>query len=458
MSDTTSEVPEEPPQEREPSGLLSRPGVKRLNRKPMYLTLAVGGIVLFIFLLAIIQRTTGPQRTAVDGGGTERQTTDDVVTTLTDGRPDGIIPAEAPVLQPRQNDADPRPVPPEVVEFDPDSPLITEETTTDPLAELEKQAEIRMLEYEIDKEFQELQLRDRMAQEARNSVTNLGLQGLGNTLDGGAARANGTQPANPVSQLAALTEQLQGLQQPGGRNAPVVNPLAGLGALAGGQQQDPNGQANKQSFLNNAGEDEDYLQRRLQEPVSPFEVKQGTVIPGLMVTGINSDLPGRIVGQVSQNVYDTATGQHLLIPQGTRIFGRYDSSVTFGQSRVLVAWTRLIFPDGTAINIEAMAGADQAGRGGFRDRVNNHLFRIYGNAILLSVIGGGIEALRDGGGQDDELADAIRENFGDTFNQVVQQTIQRNLDIQPTLEIRPGYRFVILVDRDMVLRPYRPVN
>ncbi len=454
MTDTDAPI-EEPP--REPSSLLSRPGVKRLNRRPMFLALLIGGLILFIFLLAIIQRTTTNQRVGSEDPG-ERQTTDDVVTTLTDGRPDGIIPANPPLVIPAPEITDTRPVPPIDEPFDPDSPIITEEQPKDPFTELEQRADLRLLEYQFDKEFQDLQLRDRMAQEARNSVTNLGLQGLDNTLSRTNGSPNGAIANNPVSQLTALTQQLQGLQQQGAGNAPVVNPLAGLGALAGGQQQDPNGQANKQAFLNNAGDTEDYLARRLQEPLSPYEVKQGTIIPGMMVTGVNSDLPGRIVGQVSQNVYDTATGRHLLIPQGTRVFGRYDSSVTFGQSRVLVAWTRLIYPVGTAINIEAMAGADQAGRGGFKDRVNNHYFRIYGNALLLSVIGGGIDAIRDRDGSNDELADAIRENFGDTFNQVVQQTIQRNLDIQPTLEIRPGYRFVILVEKDMILRPYRPAN
>jgi type IV secretion system protein VirB10 len=422
----------------------------------MFIALTIGGLILFIFLLAIIQRTSTSQRITGDDAG-ERQNTEDVVTTLTDGRPDGIIPAEPPLVIPAPEITDTRPVPPANEEFDPDSPLITDEQPKDPFTELEQRADLRLLEYHYDKEFQDLQLKDRMAQEARNSVTNLGLQGLGNTLDDGTRRGNVPGANNPVSQLTALTQRLQGLQQPGTGNAPGISPFPGLAALGAGQQ-DPNGQANKQAFLNNADDTEDYLARRLQEPLSPYEVKQGTIIPGLMVTGINSDLPGRIVGQVSQNVYDTATGQHLLIPSGTRVFGRYDSSVTFGQSRVLVAWTRLIYPDGTAINIEAMAGGDQSGRGGFRDRVNNHYFRIYGNALLLSVIGGGIDAIRDRNGSNDELADAIRENFGETFNQVVQQTIQKNLDIQPTLEIRPGYRFVILVEKDMILRPYRPVN
>jgi type IV secretion system protein TrbI len=164
-------------------------------------------------------------------------------------------------------------------------------------------------------------------------------------------------------------------------------------------------------------------------------------------------LPGRIIGQVSRNVYDSATGQYLLIPQGTKIFGRYDSDVSFGQQRVLVAWTRLVFPNGSAINIEGMAGTDQAGAGGFNDRVNNHWGRTIKSALLISVMGAGIENLTASKNSDD-VAEAIRSSFGDTFSAVAKKSVERNLAVQPTLEIRPGYRFLIVVDKDMILKPY----
>jgi type IV secretion system protein TrbI len=218
---------------------------------------------------------------------------------------------------------------------------------------------------------------------------------------------------------------------------------------------DPNGQGKKAAFLESAGalDTTDYLERVVQEPLSPYELKQGSVIPGILVTGINSDLPGRIIGQVSRNVYDSATGQYLLIPQGTKIFGRYDSDVSFGQQRVLVAWTRLVFPNGSAINIEGMAGTDQAGAGGFNDRVNKHWGRTIKSALLISVMGAGIENLTASKNSDD-VADAIRSSFGDTFSTVAKKSVERNLAVQPTLEIRPGYRFLIVVDKDMILKPY----
>ena len=146
--------------------------------------------------------------------------------------------------------------------------------------------------------------------------------------------------------------------------------------------------------------------------ISPFELKRGSVIPATLVTGINSDLPGRITAQVSQNVYDSATGHQLLIPQGAKLFGRYDSDVSFGQSRVLVVWTDIIFPNGSTLQIGGMAGTDSAGYGGFKDKVDNHYLRTFGSAILVALIGTGTDLLqpqdRSGIGATDSAADAAR--------------------------------------------------
>ena len=169
--------------------------------------------------------------------------------------------------------------------------------------------------------------------------------------------------------------------------------LYSLALLAGlnGQNLDPNGQAKKENFFNSDLAKLGYLPNQVVAPRSYYELKRGSVIPATLITGINSDLPGRITAQVSQNVYDSATGYRLLIPQGTKLMGRYDSKISFGQSRVLVIWTDIIFPNGSTLQIGGMAGTDAEGYGGFTDQVDNHYFKTFGSAILLAIIGTGMD-------------------------------------------------------------------
>lgn len=236
-----------------------------------------------------------------------------------------------------------------------------------------------------------------------------------------------------------------------------------LGALRHAQfAPDPNGQGGKLDFLQQQTEAQGYLAHFVQAPLSPYELKKGSVIPATMITGVNSDLPGRMIAQVNQNVYDSATGRYLLIPQGSRLFGRYDANVTYGQERVLVVWTDLTFPDGSTLHLGAMAGTDQAGYGGFADRVDNHELRIYGSALLISLVGAASEyavATARGpnvGNVSISLGEAGVNNVSSTFGNVVRQTLQKNLAIQPTIEIRPGYRFNVIVEKDIVFPPYGP--
>lgn len=205
-----------------------------------------------------------------------------------------------------------------------------------------------------------------------------------------------------------------------------------------------------------------HLNSRLENPNSRFELRAGSVIPGVMVSGISSELPGQIIGQVSQNVYDTATGQHLLIPQGTKIFGLYSSEVSFGQNSVLVAWQRLTFPDGKALDIGSMPGADSAGFAGFRDQINNHYLRIYGSALLMSGIVGGISYSQNSnqsnqyGFTPPTAGSVLSQALGQQLGEVTSQLVAKNLNVAPTLNIRPGYRFNIIVVKDLTFRkPYR---
>lgn len=228
---------------------------------------------------------------------------------------------------------------------------------------------------------------------------------------------------------------------------------AALRAGLGGHNVDPNAQGAKEDFFNADLKEVGYLPNRVVPQQSPFELKRGSVIPATLITGINSDLPGRITAQVSQSVYDSATGHRLLIPQGTKLFGRYDSRVSFGQSRVLVIWTDIIFPNGSALQIGGMSGVDAQGYSGFRDKINRKWLQTFGSAVLVAVIGTGIDmAVPESStlATQDTASDAARRNFAETFGRLADRTIQRNMDVQPTLEIRPGYKFNILVDQDIV--------
>lgn len=217
--------------------------------------------------------------------------------------------------------------------------------------------------------------------------------------------------------------------------------------LGAGEIKDTN-----QDFLDNANKSYDYISSVKTAQISPYEIKTGTIIPGTLISGINSELPGQILGQVAENVYDTATGDHLLIPQGTKLIGVYNSDVAYGQSRVLIAWTRLVYPDGKTLNIGSMNGTDQQGYAGFEDQVNNHYFRIFGSAFLLSMLGGEIKidngklTFATQGAKDQDNTETVLER-------TASKMIEKNLGIAPTLEIRPGYKFNIFITKDMILEP-----
>ncbi|MCE7087042.1 conjugal transfer protein TrbI [Campylobacter coli] len=229
----------------------------------------------------------------------------------------------------------------------------------------------------------------------------------------------------------------------------VVNPSPSIG-LEGNTNKDAQGQ----QFLSQKN-DNGYLKYTKQKPLSTYEIKAGWNIPAILITGVNSDLPGQILAQVTQNVYDSATGKYLLIPQGTKVVGAYSSNIIYGQSRLLVAWNKLIFPNGDTLNLDGMQGASQDGYTGFEDQVDNHYFRIFGSAFLLSSISAGI-ALSDNSDTNSEketasdkaIAQAIQQ-----MGQVASEMIRKNMNISPTLKIRPGYKFNIFVTKDIILEP-----
>lgn len=274
--------------------------------------------------------------------------------------------------------------------------------------------------------------------------------------DGGQQAANpGGVPGLPTG--GGLVPPLLGGGPANQRSVPSSAQLAAM-LGGGGGNSDPNRQGDKRGFLAGAaGDPQVYLKDTRNPAVSPYEVKAGTVIPGVLIGGLNSDLPGQIIGQVRQNVYDTATGQLLLIPQGARLVGTYDSSVTMGQKRALVAWQRIIYPDGSSVSLGGMPGTDQGGYAGFRDKVDNHYWRIYGNAALMSLFSAGIQLSQPrssrGGNGEYSSQEIMAGELGRQLGQLGMETTRRNMDIQPTLEIRPGYLFNIMVTKDMILPP-----
>ncbi len=229
------------------------------------------------------------------------------------------------------------------------------------------------------------------------------------------------------------------------------NPPAPINPFALGMPTEPSTTEKNNDFLKNAKKDYRYVSIGKTDLISPYEIKTGTVIPGVLISGINSELPGEIIAQVSESVYDTATGNYLLIPQGTRIIGTYNSDVAYGQSRAFVGWTRLVFPDGKTISLGAMTGADQAGYSGFEDEVDNHYFKIFGSALLISLIGGELSF------SNDKFSINQQQSSGGLGGSTISQTgntlLEKNLAVAPTIEIRAGYRFNIMVSKDLVIEP-----
>ena len=209
------------------------------------------------------------------------------------------------------------------------------------------------------------------------------------------------------------------------------------------------------TFLQEAKRDYGYSNEWQREQLTDTDLRVGTVIPAIMINGINSELAGTVIAQVSQNIWDTTHGRHILIPQGTRVIGNYTGDVQHGQSRVAVAWNRLQFPNGKTLSISTMGGADQAGYTGFSDLVNKHYTKTFGGATLLSIISG----LASSAASDDDVSsqsteETLSDSIAEKYAEVGTQMIEQSLKIKPTVIIRPGYRFTIIVNKDFVLDAY----
>ncbi|MDD5266628.1 MAG: TrbI/VirB10 family protein [Methylococcales bacterium] len=263
------------------------------------------------------------------------------------------------------------------------------------------------------------------------------------------------QPAE-TDPITAYKKRLAQIKEAG-----IINSMGGSGeaphlmkTVASGEEKN-----NINQYANNGQGDRWRLDSKPEPPHSPYELRAGFVIPGTLISGVNSQLPGQIMAQTSQDVFDTATGKYKLFPQGSRLVGTYSSEVAYGQARVLIAWQRIVFPDGKAMDIGAMPGADGAGFAGFKDQVDNHYVRIFGSALLMSAITAGVAYSQQNQNTGSVFApnaqSTLSSALGQQLGQATVQMITKNMNIAPTLEIRPGYRFNILVTKDLTLsKPY----
>ncbi len=258
---------------------------------------------------------------------------------------------------------------------------------------------------------------------------------------------------------AAQTQQV-GLSGGAAGQAGGFMPAAMPLPAAGQREEDPNQQDRKDQFLKAQQRDiadTAYSTSRRTAARSLYELKAGGIIPAVLINGVNSDLPGQVIAQVSEEVRDTKTGRYVLIPQGTRLIGLYDAHVAYGQKRVLLAWNRMVFPDGSSFDLKGMPGADMGGFAGFFDEVDNHYVKIFGSSALLSLISAGVQLSQpsNGGGNNNQpsVSQTVSGALGQQIGQTGMTITQKSLNIQPTLEIRPGYKFNVMVTADLILTP-----
>nr|BCU00376.1 TrbI/VirB10 family protein [uncultured bacterium] len=465
MADTDQMSPDS-----SPGASTKRTGVRRVNNMPLVIGFAV--IALFLGLVAMVavkrnnEATVEHETVATGKGGDSSLMAGDII----GGRADGLIEqakAAPPVLP---ADAPAAPTPPNGVPVarvdNPDAPPVPPRGTGGQTAPVDPEdAQLRQMKMQA---FQ-------TAVQAKTAITlpDMSQVGASTTSANTETPQNRDEMIDRIAQVRRQIDQQRATDPNAAYQAQLRQVQGGMGGSGGGMGGGMGGSRSGGSagmmlassssssgkdygtFDSNGKKDRWALDAKMEAPTSPFEIRAGAVIPGIMLSGINSDLPGQIMAQVSQDVYDTATGKYLLIPQGTRMVGSYSSDVAFGQEGVLIAWQRLVFPDGKALDIGAMPGADMAGYSGFRDKVNNHLWRIYGSALFMAGITAGASMATDQGQnsgtgyQQPSVSSEISSALGQQLGQVSAQIVSKNLNVAPTIEIRPGYRFNIVTVKDV---------
>jgi type IV secretion system protein VirB10 len=253
-----------------------------------------------------------------------------------------------------------------------------------------------------------------------------------------------------AARLSALFAEAQTVPRGGAQTTPTSPATDALFPSTLGSPTASDPVSNRETFLTRPGDTDTVSVQRMTPPPSPYILQAGTVIPAALITGLRSDLPGQISAMVTSNVYDSPSGRYLLIPQGARLLGEYDSRIASGQSRLLLFWTRLILPDGRSIVLERAPGTDGTGASGLQDRVNYHWGRVFLAAGLATILNLGLES---GADSEDDVARAIREAAQDTIGRTGDEIVRQQLAVPPTLTIRPGFPVRVMVTRDLILEP-----
>jgi type IV secretion system protein VirB10 len=288
----------------------------------------------------------------------------------------------------------------------------------------------------------------------------------------------GNLPGEDKEKTAIETDPLQTIQ------AALINARASMGAspalggvpqfpspqyAAPGQQEQrtdyerQNDQQQKTSFGQQHGKQEsEYLEDMRKPALGKYEIKAGWLIPAVLEQQLNSDLPGLIRALVRENVYDSATGRYILVPAGSTLIGIYNSHIGYGQNALQAVWRRIIFPDGSSLSLGGFEGDDSTGAAGFRDQVDNHWGRILSGALLTSLFSAGIELSQGTNSsvlQTPSVSQQIGQAVGQQVGQLGVEVTRRNLNIQPTIVVRPGYRFFVRVEKDLLFNgPYSPMR
>jgi type IV secretion system protein VirB10 len=261
-------------------------------------------------------------------------------------------------------------------------------------------------------------------------------------------------------------QSAQSAASPSSPTAPVILPTSAgaTAAAASSGSDDPGQQSEKSSFItgNAAAQSSssDYTGTPLETPASAYEVQAGEVIPAALLTAINSDLPGDVTAQVTEDVYDSATGNYLLIPQGARLYGRYDSLVSYGQNRALVVWNRIIFPNGKSIDLGGMIGTDATGESGLQDQTNHHILGLTAALATATLVSFGpslaLDISQNGNTGSTNIYTNPAQTLGQSVNNIGQEFVSKELNRPNTITIRAGWPLRVMVNKDMILEPYTP--
>lgn len=469
MSDTKDKEEQMSP-DASPGEVTKKAGIRRVNNMPMYIVGALMGVFLLVMVLVAADRAAkqnqAPEALAEKAGSTSMFAKE-----IAGDRQDGIIQpkAAAPLAVPGDLAPPGEPGSAAVPIARPGN-LDTPPTPPNSAANLNAPGSSGQRDDEANRirimKMQQLE----EAVKAKTTINATAPRSSGNSGSTGYSGAPMTRDEQ-LARLAAVRQQIDASTRdnPTAAYKARLAQLQTSGAVSSGSGSGSSGApqllqtaasgSNPMAQFANAGQGDRWkMDSQPDAPRSAYELRAGFVVPATLISGINSELPGQIMGQVAQNVYDTATGKYLLIPQGSRLVGQYSSAVAYGQARVLVAWQRIVFPDGKAMDIGSMPGADSAGYAGFNDQVNNHYFRLFASAFLMSGVTAGISMSQpqQNATTQQTASSAMSEALGQQLGQVTAQLIAKNMNIAPTLEIRPGYRFNVMVTKDMTFsKPYQ---